>query len=229
MEAAEKLHGYKRKLTKEKSARLRELRRRLELMSQVQPHHVLKNEKFDNSKVSNWWSAVGICERTMIPKWCLSDENKSSAARVKICLWEFHYHLSHQLLREVGAFWDGGSHPVAQCNSTDRLYSDFFASCRSAERRTWEPFPARLVVQCPSGSFAPHHCVRQLALIEFPNKSLKDIPSVCKMLQLLGRGPPSREIIEFAVVALLIYETADVGISGRKCTRKIKNVRPDFA
>ena len=48
VEVAEKLHGYKRTLTKEKSARLRELRRRLELMSQVQPHHVLKNEKFDN-------------------------------------------------------------------------------------------------------------------------------------------------------------------------------------
>ena len=44
-----------------------------------------------------------------------------------------------------------------------------------------------------------------------------------------GEGPPGRERIEFAVVALLIYEIADVGISGRKCIRKIKNVEPDFA
>jgi hypothetical protein len=190
VEAAEKLHGYKRTLTKEKSARLRELRRRLELMSQVQPHHVLKNEKFDNSKVSNWWSAAGICEQPMVPKWCLFDESKSSATRVKISLWEFHYHLSHQLLREVDAFWDGDSHPVAQCDSTDRLYSDFFASCRSAERRTLEPFPARLVAQCRSGSFAPHHCLRQLALIECPNKTLKDIPNVCKMCPVVRERAP---------------------------------------
>ena len=37
-----------------------------------------------------------------------------------------------------------------------------------------------------------------------------------------GEGPPGRERIEFAVVALVIYEIADVGISGRKCIRKIK-------
>jgi hypothetical protein len=190
VEAREKLRGYKRTLTKEKSARLRELRRRLELMSQAQPHHVLKNEKFDNSKVSHWWSAAGICERTMIPKWCLFDESKSSATQVKISLWEFHYHLSHQLLREVDAFCDGDSHPVAQCASTNRLYSDFFASCRSAERRTLEPFPARLAAQCRSGSFAPHHCLRQLALIECPNKTLKDIPNVCKMCPVVRERAP---------------------------------------
>ena len=180
VEAQEQLRGYRRRLTKESSARLRELRRRLELMSQVQPHHVLKKEKLDNSKVSNWWSAAGICEQTMIPKWCISNATKSSDTRTKIALWEFHYHLSHQLLRDVGAFWDGGAHPVGQGYSASRLYSDFFASCRSAERRILEPFPERLDAQCRSGSFAPHYCLRQLALIEFPNKTFKDIPSACK-------------------------------------------------
>ena len=190
VEAAEKLHRYKRKLTKEKGARLWELRRRLQLMSQVQPHHVLKNEKFDNSKVSHWWSTAGICEQPMVPKWCLFDESKSSATQVKISLWEFHYHLSHQLLREVDAFCDGDSHPVAQSASTNPLYSDFFASCRSAERRTLEPFPARLAAQCRSGSFAPHHCLRQLALIECPNKTLKDIPNVYKMCPVVRERAP---------------------------------------
>ena len=126
----------------------------------------------------------------MLPKWCLFDESKSSATQVKISLWEFHYHLSHQLLREVDAFCDGDSHPVAQCASTNRLYSDFFASCRSAERRILEPFPARLAAQCRSGSFAPHHCLRQLALIECPNKTLKDIPNVCKMCPVVRERAP---------------------------------------
>ena len=53
---------------------------------------------------------------------------------------------------------------------------------------------------------------------------------MCKMCPVVReRGPPGRERIEFAVVALLIYEIADVGISGRRCIRKISNVEPDFA
>ena len=98
----------------------------------------------------------------------------------KIALWEFHYHWSYQLLRKIGAFWDGDSHPVDQGHCASRLYSDFFASCRSAKRRVLEPFTERLDARCRFGSFAPHYCLRQLALIEFPNKTFKDIPSVCK-------------------------------------------------
>ena len=127
-EAQEQLRGYRRRLTKESSARLRELRRRLELVSQVQPHHVLRKEKLENSKVTDWWSAAGISEKTMIPMWCASDENQRSAPRVKISLWEIHYHLSHQLLRDVDAFWNGGSHPVALSGVTMQLYSGFFAA-----------------------------------------------------------------------------------------------------
>ena len=67
-EAQEQLRGYRKRLTNKNSARLRELRRRLQLMSQVQPHHVLKKEKLENSKVAEWWSAAGISEQTMIPK-----------------------------------------------------------------------------------------------------------------------------------------------------------------
>ena len=39
-----------------------------------------------------------------------------------------------------------------------------------------------------------------------------------------GVGPPSHERIEFAVVALLIYEAADVGISGTKFGGMVSNI-----
>ena len=103
VEAQEQLRGYKRRLTKESNARLGELRRRLELMSQVQPHHVLKKEKFERKvqvrkkrvKLSTWWSAAGIVVQLRPPRWCLSVENKGSATRLTTPLWELHYHLSH--------------------------------------------------------------------------------------------------------------------------------------
>ena len=48
-EAQEQLRGYRKRLTKESNTKLRELRRRLQLMSQMQPHHVLKEKKVENS------------------------------------------------------------------------------------------------------------------------------------------------------------------------------------
>ena len=177
VEAREKRRVYHRRFTtKSKDHRLRELRRRLELMSQVQPYDVLKHEKFDNSKVTDWWSAAGICEKPMVPKWCFSDDNKSSTKQVKTSLWEMHYHLSHHLLQEVDAFWDCSAGSVVVGGITQRLYSDFFASCRSLERRMLEPYPARLDLQCRYGIFMPHQCLRQLALIELTNMTLQDIP-----------------------------------------------------
>ena len=145
-------------------------------MSQVCSIDVLKKEKLGNSKGTDWWSAAGICEKPRIPKWCISDTDQTCTVQSKIPLWEVHYHLSHQLLRDVDAFFNGVAQPVASGGITSRLYADFLASCRSVEKRILEPFPGRLDLQGRSGSFVPHHCLRQLALIEIAHKTLKDIP-----------------------------------------------------
>jgi hypothetical protein len=149
----------------------RELLRRLELMSAPQPLDDMQKERHEpqagatKRRVTDWWRNAGIALKRSAPAWC-------GCGRFQTPLATVHYDLSHQLLLDAEAFLSGVSPPARP----KQLYNDFFAMCRSPERRDLAPYPQHLDGQCRSHSFVPHQCLRQLALIELTESSYTDLP-----------------------------------------------------
>ena len=190
-----------------------ELLRRLELMLVAQPVDVIKEEQYERKadatkrRVTDWWRNAGITIKPKAPAWCGQGQFKMPVAAL-------HYDLSHQVLMDAEAFLSGVSPPAREGGPQRQLYDHFYASCRSPERRVLAPFPEHLDGQCRSGSFVPHQCLRQLALIELTESSYTDLPhdhgSLLGEVRRVRASEVSRcqvlsEVLEAAVERLVQY------------------------
>ena len=197
-------------------ARLSELLRRCQLMIQVQSHAVLRKEKRQDGAISEWWKHANICERVTLPSWCLAQDDHRSGTRQRkvVPVWELHYHLSHQLLQDVADFQGGAEQPALSSTPSKSLHADLFARARSLENKAVNPCPENVKAQCGSGSFGPHQCIRQLALIELVDHTLADLPlshdSLLKEIHARRQDEACQcrvltELIEAAVKRLIDY------------------------
>ena len=114
------------KTSRSQRARVRELVRRCELMLEIQPYAVLQREKTVDGKITDWWLGAGASGRRVVPAWCVPQQGSSPIKRSRMPVWELHYHLSHQLLRDVRAFLSGAAHPAERFPSK-LTYVDFYS------------------------------------------------------------------------------------------------------
>ena len=167
----------------------RELVRGLKLIAGYPSVAALKKAKYnEDGSASDIWRKAGIQE---------SARDTDSGKQTRIPLPTLQHHFMHACHQEVEAFVSGGSEPAVPKH---RLYADFYAACRSPDRRQLEPFPTSLDSQCGRGRFKPYQCLEQLALIELVDAHAEKIYRHEDLLDRI-RTQRQREVSECRVLS----------------------------
>ena len=124
-----------------------------------------------------------------------------SDTRVKIPLSVLHHNYYHACHQEVETIFSDGPHHAAR---RTRIYADFYAGCRSPDRRQLEPFPTSLATQCGSRRFKPYQCIEQLALIELVDMSVEKLPYTHHQIQNKIRIARDKETCECQVLSQVL-------------------------
>ena len=120
---------------------------------------------------------------------------------VKIPLAVLHHNYYHACHQEMETIFSDDPHPAAPKR---RIYADFYAACRSPDRRHLEPFPTSFATQCGSRRFKPYQCIEQLALIELVDMSVEKLPYTYHQIQNQIRVARNKETNECQVLSQVL-------------------------
>ncbi len=135
-----------------------------------------KEEQKHNKLGHNWFFKAGVRMRTTTPPWCIEGLPNITRNRSETSCNTMHYDLSCVWLSDIDRWSSGSEHSADIPNSAKRSRIDFFAACRSPVKRLLEPFPLEVNTQFQFNGFAPHQCLRQLALIELDDIDYIHLP-----------------------------------------------------
>jgi hypothetical protein len=135
-----------------------------------------KEEQKRNKLKHNWFFIAGVRMRTQTPPWCIEGLPNITSKYCDTSCSAMHYDLSCVWLSDVDRWSSGSEHSADKPDSSKRSRNDFFAACRSPVKRLLEPFPLDVNTQFQFNAFAPHQCLRQLALIELEDIDYIHLP-----------------------------------------------------
>ena len=151
-----------------------DLVRKLEMMSAIPSRATLLHEQYLQHEAkpeggplqkTTTWINSGIRQQTTYD---------GSIRKVPLAVNQYCF--MHALIQEVNVhlgYVNGDAHPIQY---RKRLYHDFYAGCRSPERRELEPFSTALHLQQQASPFKAYQCTRLMALIEITDVPFWQLP-----------------------------------------------------
>jgi len=112
----------------------------------------------------------------------------------------------HALIQEVNVhlgYVNGDAHPIQY---RKRLYHDFYAGCRSPERRELQPFSTALHLQQQASPFKAYQCTRLMALIEITDVPFWQLPYSRDALLTRLRHQRQNETCDYQVLSEMIEQ-----------------------
>jgi hypothetical protein len=181
-----------------------DLVRKLEVLRQIPSQQALLKEQYlphetkpegGRRQKTTTWINSGIRQKT---------HYDGSLCKVPLAVQQYCFmHAVHQEVNEHLGYLSGDAHATPH---RQRLYHDFYAGCRSPQRRELEPFSTAPHLQQQSGPFRPFQCARLMALIEITDVPFWQLPDAYDALLTRVRLQRQSETCDCQVLSEMVEQ-----------------------